>query len=59
MQKIIDIASDLGCFFYWVPCSANQVMDQLAKQGAMRLASFIWDFLSPRVYIVFFKIKCT
>ena len=33
--------------FSWIPCSANQVVDQLAKQGAKHMASFVGDFLSP------------
>ena len=53
MLKIIDIASDLSCSFSWVSCSANQVANQLAKQEAMPLVSFVKDFLSPWVYIVF------
>ena len=47
MLKTIDIASDLSCSFSWVSCSANQVANQLAKQEAMPLVSFVKDFLSP------------
>ena len=49
MHKIIHIASELGCSLFWVPHSANQVTDQLAKQGAKHLASFVGDFLPPSV----------
>ena len=45
MHRIIDIANELGCFFSWVPRSVNQVADELAKQGAKHLTSFVGDFL--------------
>ena len=34
MRKIVEVVSEMGCSLSWVHCSSNQVVDQLAKQGA-------------------------
>lgn len=49
--SVIYVGSELGCSV-WVPHSANPVTDQLAKQEAMCLVSFVRDFLPPGMYKV-------
>ena len=42
--QIIDISSELGCFFSWGPCLSNHVIDALAKCEARNMVSFVGDF---------------
>ena len=45
MREIIDTTNELGYSLSWIPCTTNQVTNQLAKQGAKHMASSIGNFL--------------
>ena len=40
-------ASDMVCFFCWIPCSAHPMADIVAKRRAKNTTSFLGEFLPP------------